>query len=83
MKITYSVTGFSFNMVGAFFDEILARLAIETEHAVIMESEFYVLENVCQGHLVFVLTQHAVASIIRALGRWQKYSERRLKNGKV
>ncbi len=68
MKMTYSVPGFSYDMVGAIFDEVLARLALETDHAVIMESEFLVIDKVYHGHLVFVLTPQAVAAVIKALG---------------
>ncbi len=72
MKLTYSIPGFSYDMVGSIFDEILARLSLEAEHAVIMESEFLVVEKIYHGHLVFVLTPQTVTTIIKALGNWQK-----------
>lgn len=72
VKVAYSVPGFANDMFGAILDEILARLSLEAEHAVIMESEFIVREEVYRGHLVFILAPGAVNTIIKALGEWKK-----------
>ena len=72
MKIKYSIPGFACDMFGAVLDEILARLSLETEHVIIMESEFIVRKEVYRGHLIFILAPKAVNAIIKALGRWEK-----------
>ena len=72
VKISYSVPGFAYDMLGAVLDETLARLSLETDCAVVMESEFVVREQIYRGHLVFILAPKAVNAIIRALGSWEK-----------
>ncbi|RKY10728.1 MAG: hypothetical protein DRP56_00205 [Planctomycetota bacterium] len=72
MKIGYSVPGYAYDMVGAILDETLSQLSLETEQAVIMESEFIVREKIYRGSLVFVLPPMAVDNIIQALGNWSK-----------
>ena len=72
VKISYSVPGFTYDMVGAILDEPLARLSLETEHAVIVESEFIVRDKIYRGHLIFILAPKAVNSIIKALGSWEE-----------
>jgi chemotaxis protein CheC len=72
VKIAYSVPGFAYDMLGAILDEILARLSLETDSVVVMESEFVVREQIYRGHLVFILTPQTVSAIIRALGSWEK-----------
>ncbi len=72
MTINYSVPGFTYDMMGAILDEPLARLSLETKHAVIVESEFIVREKIYRGHLVFILAPKAVNSIIKALGSWEE-----------
>lgn len=42
VRIAHSIPGFAYDMLGAVLDEILARMSLATEHAVIMESEFVV-----------------------------------------
>ncbi len=71
VRIEYSVPGFTQDMVGAILDEILARLSLETKHAVVVESEFIVRDKVYRGHLVFVLGPKAVNNIIKALANWE------------
>ena len=70
VTIRYSVPGFTYDIMGAILEEPLARLSLETQDAVIMESEFIVRENIYRGHLVFILGPQAVNSIIKALGSW-------------
>ncbi len=72
VTITYSVPGFTYDMMGAILDEPLARLSLETKHAVIVESEFIVREKIYRGHLVFILAPKTVNSIIKALGSWEE-----------
>ncbi len=72
IKMTYSIPGFAHDMLGAILDQILAQLSQETEHAVIMESEFLVREEVYRGYLIFILTPKAVSAIIESLGNWEK-----------
>ena len=68
LRASYSVPQFNYDMLGAILDQSLALMALETEHAVIMESEFLVREQVYRGHLIFIMTQKTVNTIIRALG---------------
>jgi chemotaxis protein CheC len=72
VRIAYSVPGFANDMLGAVLDEILARLSLEAEHAVIMESEFTVRDEVYRSHLIFILSPDSVSTIIKALGSWKK-----------
>lgn len=72
VTISYSVPGFTYDMMGAILDEPLARLSLETKHAVIVESEFIVREKIYRGHLIFILAPKAVNSIIKALGSWEE-----------
>ncbi len=72
MTISYSVPGFTYDMMGAILDEPLARLSLETKDAVIVESEFIVRDKIYRGHLVFILAPKAVNSIIKALGSWEE-----------
>ena len=72
LKIGYSVPGYAYDMVGAIMDETLSQMSLETEQAVIMESEFIVREKIYRGNLVFVLPPRAVDNIIKALGSWSK-----------
>ncbi len=72
MTISYSVPGFTYDMMGAILDEPLARLSLETKHAVIVESEFIVREKIYRGYLIFILAPKAVNSIIKALGSWEE-----------
>lgn len=72
VRIAYSVPGFANDMLGAVLDEILARLSLEAEHAVIMESEFTVRDEVYRSHLIFILSPEAVSTTIKALGSWKK-----------
>lgn len=71
IKFSYSVPGFAFDMLGAILDEMLARLSLETDSAVIMESEFIVRQEIYRGHLIFILSPKAVNEIITALGNWE------------
>ncbi len=68
VRITHSVPGFAYAMLGAILDELLAQMSLQTEYAVIMESEFIVREEVRRGHLVFILEPETTKAIIRALG---------------
>ncbi len=72
VKISYSVPGFTYDMMGAILDEPLAHLSLETKHAVIVESEFIIREKIYRGHLIFILAPKAVNSIIKALGSWEE-----------
>ena len=72
MKIGYSVPGYAYDMVGAILDETLARLSLQTDHGVIVESEFIVREAIYRGNLVFLLPPTAVDDIIKALGNWSR-----------
>jgi chemotaxis protein CheC len=71
IKFSYSVPGFAFDMLGAILDEMLARLSLETDSAVIMESEFIVRQEIYRGYLIFILSPQAVNEIITALGNWE------------
>ncbi len=68
VNIRYSIPGFAIDMLGAIFDETLARLSSETKNAVVMESEFIIKDEVYRGYLVFILTPNAVRVLIKALG---------------
>ena len=72
VKIRYSIPGFAYDMLGSILDEILTRLSLEAEHAVIMESEFIMREKAHRGHLIFILAPRSVDAIIKALGSWKK-----------
>jgi chemotaxis protein CheC len=72
MRINYSIPGFGNDMLGAVLDEILARLSLEAEHAVIMESELIVRDEVYRSHLILILSPEAVSTTIKALGNWKK-----------
>jgi len=72
VTISYSVPGFAYDMMGAILDEPLAHLSLETEYAVIVESEFIVRDKIYRGHLIFILAPKAVNSIIKALGSWEE-----------
>jgi chemotaxis protein CheC len=67
VRTKYSVPAFAYDMLGAVFDEIMASLSSETEHAVVMESEFMVRHEVYRGYLIFILTPNAVKVLIKAL----------------
>ncbi len=72
VTIEYSVPGCTYDMMGAILDEPLARLSLETKHAVIVESEFIVRDKIYRDHLIFILAPKAVNSIIQALGSWEE-----------
>lgn len=74
MRIAYSIPGFANDMLGAILDEILARLSLEAEHAVIMESELMVRDEVYRSHLILILSPEAVSTTIKALGSWKSKS---------
>jgi chemotaxis protein CheC len=71
MKIIYSVPGFAHDMLGAVMDELLARLSLEAEYAIIAESEFIVREEIYRGYLIFILSLQAVNATIKALGMYE------------
>jgi chemotaxis protein CheC len=64
----YSIPAFACDMLGAIFDETVARLSSETEQAVVMESEFIIKDEVYRGYLIYILTPNAVSVLIKALG---------------
>jgi len=70
MRVRYSIPGFAYDMFGAILDEILARIALEAQNAIITESEFMVRKEVYRGHLIFILSPKAANAIIKALGKW-------------
>jgi len=72
LKTRYSIPGLASDMLGAIFDEVLARLFLEAENAAVMESEFIVRGEVYRGHLILILPLSAVNTIIKALGNWEK-----------
>jgi chemotaxis protein CheC len=72
MRISYSIPGFVNDMFGAVLDEILARVSLEAEYAVIMESEFIVRDDVYRSHLILILSPDAVSTTIKALGSWKR-----------
>ena len=72
MKVSYSVPGFTYDMLGAILDEMLACHSLETNYVVVMESEFVVMEQIYRGHLLFILSPKAVNAIINSLGNLQK-----------
>ena len=74
VRIAYSIPGFVNDMLGAVLDEILARLSLEAEHAVIMESEFTVRDDIYRSHLILILSPEAVSTTIKALGSWKSKS---------
>ncbi len=83
VRIAYSVPGFAHDMLGAILDEILARLSLETEYAIIMDSEFTVIEKIYQGHLIFILAPKALSAIIKALASWEKSDQTVIRSGNV
>ena len=72
LRISHTTPEFSFDWMGAIFDEILARLSFETGYAVIVESKYVVREGAYGGHIVFLLTPKALNVIITALGMWEE-----------
>jgi chemotaxis protein CheC len=67
-RIDYSVPGFAYDMLGAILEEILARMSLESQYAVITESNFLVIGDIHKGHLVFIMPPKTMLSIIDALG---------------
>jgi chemotaxis protein CheC len=67
-RIDYSVPGFAHDMLGAILQEILARMSLESQYAVITESNFLVREDVYRGHLVLLLPPKTLLDIIDAVG---------------
>jgi len=72
VKMTYTVPGFAYDMMGAILDNILARLALKADNAVVMESELTVRKELFRGHLILILAPKTVNTIIKALGMWNK-----------
>jgi len=72
VKMTYTVPGFAYDMVGAILDNILAHLSLMSDNAVVLESEMTVRQELFRGHLILILTPKAINTIIRALGMWNK-----------
>lgn len=68
MRISHSVPGFAYDMIGAIFDEILAHISYKAGHAIIMESKFAIKRGSYGGHLVFILAPKDLDEIIRPLG---------------
>ncbi len=72
VKMTYTVPGFAYDMIGAILDNMLARLALKAENAVVMESELTVRKELFHGHLILIMAPKAINTIIKALGMWNK-----------
>lgn len=76
MKITYSIPEFASDMLGAIFDQILAKLSLQAEYAVMVENEFTVEEVVYQTHLIFIPEPKTLKVMLKALGVWEsEYGE--------
>ncbi len=67
-RIDYSVPGFANDMLGAILEEILARMSLESQYAVITESNFFVSGDIHKGHLFFIMPPKTLLAIIDALG---------------
>ena len=72
LRISHTTPEFSFDRMGAIFDEILVRLSFETGYAVIAESKYIVKEGAYGGHIIFLLGPKALNIIITALGMWEE-----------
>jgi len=72
IKMTYTVPGFAYDMVGAILDNILAQLSLKSDNAIILESEMTIRKELFQGHLILIMAPKAINTIIRALGIWNK-----------
>ena len=68
MRLSHTIPGFSYDMLGASLDEIIAGFAFSTDQAVIVESEYIIKKDAYGGHIVFVFGTEALGSIITALG---------------
>ncbi len=68
IRIEFSIPGFAYDMLGAVLEEIIARLSLEVQYAVITESNFVVSGDIHRGHLVFIMSPNALRAVIDALG---------------
>ena len=68
MKLSHTIPGFSYDMLGSSLDEIIAGLAFTTDHAIIVESEYIIKKDAYGGHIVFVFGPKDLGIIITALG---------------
>lgn len=74
MRMTYSIPGFTSDMLGAILDGTLARLALKAPQAVIVDNEFMVGQDVSKIQLIFIPEPESLQVILGALGVGEKVS---------
>lgn len=68
LTIFHSTPSLVTDMLGAVLDGILIRLGIEAEHALIIETEFTVGENIVKGWFLFIPDTNGMRAILDAIG---------------
>lgn len=68
LSIFHSTPSLVTDMLGAVLDGILIRLGIEAEHALIIETEFTVGENIVKGWFLFIPDTDGLRVILDAIG---------------
>jgi chemotaxis protein CheC len=67
LRITHSIPGFGYDMLGALLDGTLAELSLKSEHVVMAENTFIVEEDTYRGHLIFILESKSLQIMLKAL----------------
>jgi chemotaxis protein CheC len=67
LRITHSIPGFGYDMLGALLDGTLAELSLKSEHVVMAENSFIVEEDTYRGHLIFILEPKSLQIMLKAL----------------
>ncbi len=67
MRLVQSIPGLATDMLQAVLDGILIKLALETENALVVDTEFKVEENKVRGHFLFLPEPEGLDNILRAL----------------
>ena len=66
-KIMHSVPQVSHDMLGAVMDSVLVDLSMESDYALVLETEFTLGENECKGFLFFVPTAETLEMIFQSI----------------
>lgn len=72
MKIMHSIPAFTMDMLGTILDEILIKLSLKAEKAVVIETKFIVDRGQVEGFLLFLLDPGALEIIFKRLGLWKR-----------
>lgn len=68
LTIFHSTPSLVTDMLGAVLDGILIRLGMEAEHALIIETEFTVGENIVKGWFLFIPDTEGLRAILDGIG---------------